>query len=224
MVRRPLPRCSPVARLQTQLTVRPPSTTSSVPVMYLTSSDARNSAVCNIPGIAHAPHRTLLVRPADHHFGATAISGNDLGGMNHRYVHHSPQDRVHPYALPRALERDHSGELNDWGLGRCIGDVGTPSQPMPETGSDLTIAPLPCRSICGSTCLAGQEHALQVDVVDRSQLSSVVSSVLPTPTIPTLLCRTLTRPNVRDAGTLCQRRRRHAPHSQRLPRRCRPPL
>ena len=57
-VRRPLPRCSAVRRLKTQLTVRPPSTTSSVP-MYLASSDARNSA-------AKATSHASLIRPIGH--------------------------------------------------------------------------------------------------------------------------------------------------------------
>jgi hypothetical protein len=47
----------------------------------------RIEGVCDIPGITHAPYRTLLVAPAGHLFGAAAVSGNDTGGMNHRRVH-----------------------------------------------------------------------------------------------------------------------------------------
>src|SRR6516162_256691 len=37
---------------------------------------------------------------------------------------------------------------------------------MPETEAMLTIAPLPCLSHVREHLLAGQEHALQVDIVD----------------------------------------------------------
>jgi hypothetical protein len=64
-----------------QLTVSPPSTTSSVPVMYFASSDARNSTgYATSQASPNPPHRTLLVTPADHLFGAAAVSGDDTGG------------------------------------------------------------------------------------------------------------------------------------------------
>ena len=37
---------------------------------------------------------------------------------------------------------------------------------MPETEAMLTIAPFPCLTMCGSTCLQVRKHALHVYVVD----------------------------------------------------------
>src|SRR6516162_1169118 len=72
---------------------------------------------------------------------------------------------------------------------------GTPSQRMPETEAMLTIAPLPCLSICGSTCLQVRNMLFKLTSLTRSQLSSVVSTGPPTSTIPTLLCSTSILPN-----------------------------
>ena len=38
------------------------------------------SRVGDIPGIAHSPHRALLIAPADHLPGAAAVGGDDTGG------------------------------------------------------------------------------------------------------------------------------------------------
>src|SRR6267378_4934384 len=73
-----------ISGARTQLTVSPPSTISSVPVMYFASSDARNrAAYATSQASPHSPHWTLLVTPADHLFGAAVISGNDIGGVDH---------------------------------------------------------------------------------------------------------------------------------------------
>src|SRR6266566_6715002 len=66
---------------------------------------------------------------------------------------------------------------------------------MPETEAMLTIAPLPCRSMCGSTCLQVRNMLFKFTSLTRSQLSSLVSTGPPTSTMPTLLCRTSIRPN-----------------------------
>src|SRR5215471_4700898 len=80
---------------------------------------------------------------------------------------------------------------------------GTPSQRMPETEAMLTIAPLPCRSICGSTCLQVRNMLFRLTSLTRSQLSSVVSTGPPTSTMPTLLCNTSIRPNaLKQASTI----------------------
>ena len=56
---------------QTQLTVSPPSTTSSVPVTYFASSEARNRAsYATSQASPHSSHRPLLVTPADYLFCA----------------------------------------------------------------------------------------------------------------------------------------------------------
>src|SRR5215471_6654854 len=52
------------------------------------------SSVSDIPGVAHPPHRTLLVPSAHHLLGAAAVCGDDLGGADHRCIHHPRQNRV----------------------------------------------------------------------------------------------------------------------------------
>src|SRR6266851_4352487 len=80
---------------------------------------------------------------------------------------------------------------------------GTPSQRMPETEAMLTIAPLPCRSMCGSTCLQVRNMLFKFTSLTRSQLSSLVSTGPPISTMPTLLCSTSIRPNaVMQASTI----------------------
>src|SRR5215831_14246335 len=66
---------------------------------------------------------------------------------------------------------------------------------MPETEAMLTIAPLHCRAMCGSTCLQVRNMLFRLTSLTRSQLSSVVSTGPPTSTMPTLLCSTSIRPN-----------------------------
>ena len=66
---------------------------------------------------------------------------------------------------------------------------------MPEIEAILTTAPLPCRSMCGSTYLQVRNMLLRFTALTRSQLSSLVSTGPPTSTMPTLLWRTSTRPN-----------------------------
>jgi hypothetical protein len=58
---------------------------------------------------------------------------------------------------------------------------------MPDTEAMLTIAPFPCRIMCGSACLQVKNMLFRLTSLTLSQLSSLVSTGPPTSTIPTLL-------------------------------------
>ncbi len=58
------------------------------------------------------------------------------------------------------------GELNDCGLGRCIGDIGHAKPADSRHASDVDDRPLALPLHIRKHMLAGQEHALQIDVVD----------------------------------------------------------
>jgi len=48
------------------------------------ASDARKrAAYVDIPSVAHAPHRALLVPPAHHLLGTATVSCNDFWGVDH---------------------------------------------------------------------------------------------------------------------------------------------
>ena len=64
------------------------------------------------------------------------------------------------------MERYDAGELNDRGFGRCVRDIGNTQPADTRNGSDVHDRPLALPLHVGKHMLAGQEHALQVDVVD----------------------------------------------------------
>src|SRR5664279_2963918 len=66
---------------------------------------------------------------------------------------------------------------------------------MPEVEPRLTIAPPPCASITGSTCLQVRNTLLRLESICASQTSSVISTGPPWAEPPTLLTSTSMRPN-----------------------------
>ena len=59
----------------------------------------------------------------------------------------------------------------------------------------LTMAPLPCFSMIGSTYLQARNAVLRLWSICRSQTSSLIVTALPGAEPPTLLMRTSMRPN-----------------------------
>src|SRR5688572_25375924 len=70
-----------------------------------------------------------------------------------------------------------------------------PPQRMPEVEDRLTMAPLFCRSITGSTCLQARNRPFRLCSSCASQDSSLISTGPPGADPPTLLTRMSTRPN-----------------------------
>src|SRR3954465_15698251 len=80
---------------------------------------------------------------------------------------------------------------------------GDPLQRIPEVDDRLTMAPAPCASITGNTCLQLRNTLLRLYAIWLSQVSSDSSTGPPGIDPPTLLTRISIRPNFsRQAATI----------------------
>ena len=168
------PSCGRCRVRQSQRAVMPPSTTSSVPVMKRASSLARNStALRGVAAVAHEAERDALLALREQRVDVAAGALLGQPRLDHRRVQLARHDGVdadalRAHAAPRPRAR--AGSRRPWSPRRRPAPL--PVQRRPEVEAMLTIAPLRCSSIVGSTCLQVRNTLLRLTSTCASHTSS----------------------------------------------------